>query len=287
VRIRDATSDDLDAVFDLLTARSRGAFGVSQVSRELVANDFEVPGTDHWVATENGSLVGYATLSSAQSLTHAARDPDLGDALLAHAEARARARGFEHLTVTAVRQDVPLWSLVERGGFEHDHDVLRMWRVLDDDLPAPVWAPDVTVRTYTDADAHGVQALLDESYASWDANYVRRPHEDWLAFMTNSEDFDPELWFLVERGGELVACALHWREYQRRGWVKDIVVRASERGRGIGKALLHRAFHEYARRDVERVGLKVDSTNPTGALELYRRVGFVTDQEMAIWIKRL
>ena len=105
--------------------------------------------------------------------------------------------------------------------------------------------------------------------------------------MTEHEDFDPAMWFLVERDGELVACALHWKESQRRGWVKDIVVRESERGRGLAKALLQHGFRAYAGRGADRVGLKVDSTNPTGALQLYERLGFVTDQRLEIWQKTL
>jgi ribosomal protein S18 acetylase RimI-like enzyme len=95
--------------------------------------------------------------------------------------------------------------------------------------------------------------------------------------MTAHDEFDPELWFLVERDGELVACALHWKEHEGRGWVKDLAVRESERGRGLARALLHHGFRAYAGRGAERVGLKVDSRNPTGALELYGSVGFVVD----------
>jgi ribosomal protein S18 acetylase RimI-like enzyme len=69
--------------------------------------------------------------------------------------------------------------------------------------------------------------------------------------------------------------------------VKDIVVRESERGNGLGKALLQHAFRAYSSRGATRVGLKVDSTNPTGAPKLYERSGFVTDQRYGIWIKRL
>jgi ribosomal protein S18 acetylase RimI-like enzyme len=105
--------------------------------------------------------------------------------------------------------------------------------------------------------------------------------------MTAHDEFDPALWFLVERGGELVACALHWREHQERGWLKDIVVRESERGHGLGKALLHTGFRDYAERGVERVGLKVDATNPTGAVQLYERVGFETERRYGIWVKQL
>jgi len=59
------------------------------------------------------------------------------------------------------------------------------------------------------------------------------------------------------------------------------------RGKGLAKALLHHAFRAYAERGATRVGLKVDSTNPTGAPQLYERAGFVTDQRYGIWIKRL
>ena len=138
-----------------------------------------------------------------------------------------------------------------------------------------------------DADGRAVHALLDASYSTWDANYVPLSHDGWLTYMTDHGEFDPGMWFLVERYGELVACALHWKEHQRRGWVKDIVVREDERGNGIAKAMLHHAFREYAKRAAERVGLKVDSTNPTGAIQLYERVGFETERRYAIWVKHL
>jgi ribosomal protein S18 acetylase RimI-like enzyme len=143
------------------------------------------------------------------------------------------------------------------------------------------------VRSYTDADAERVRTLLDQEYAGWDESYVARSHNGWVTFMTQHDDFDPAMWFLAERDDELIACALHWKENQGRGWVKDLVVRASERGLGLAKALLHHGFREYATRGADRVGLKVDSTNPTGALQLYEHLGFATDQRLGIWRKDL
>ena len=118
----------------------------------------------------------------------------------------------------------------------------------DGDLPLVRWPAGVGVRNYTDADGAAVHALLDEAYAGWDRDYVARDHDAWLAVMTEHDDFDPSVWFVVERDGELVACALHWKVHQGRGWVKDIVVRESERGNGLGKALLQHAFNTYANR---------------------------------------
>jgi ribosomal protein S18 acetylase RimI-like enzyme len=132
-----------------------------------------------------------------------------------------------------------------------------------------------------------VQALLDDAYSAWDATYVPQPHEDWLRWMTEHDEFDPELWLLAEREQELVGCALYWSEAKQRGWLKDLVVRADERGRGLAKALLAEGFRRYRERGARSVGLKVESTNPTGAPQLYARLGFEVDQRYVTWVKRL
>lgn len=281
------TGEDFDEVFELLDTRSRAAFGVSDQQPAYLRQDLDVPGTDSWVAHENGRVAGHASLQEDQGASIAAREPEVGDALLETVEQRARGRGFDQIAITAVPQDEPLYALVQRHGFQRDREIWRMWRTLDGDLPEPQWTGDVTVRTYTDDDGERVHALLDAVYTGWDESYVARSHEGWLAFMTQDPDFDPALWFLVEHRDELVACALHWRENGSNGWVKDIVVAETMRGRGLGKALLHHGLRTYAERGAERVGLKVDSNNPTGAPQLYARVGFVTDRRYGIWTHAL
>ena len=154
-----------------------------------------------------------------------------------------------------------------------------MWRSLDDPVPEPEWPPRIAVRTFEPADAEAVHAMLDEAYRAWDGQYVPLAHDDWLRWMTGDIDFDPTVWWLAERDGELVGCALHWRT----GWLKDLAVRPSERGRGLGGALVLTGLAEFARRGVGRVGLKVDAANPTGAIRLYERLGFVLDRREATW----
>jgi ribosomal protein S18 acetylase RimI-like enzyme len=98
--------------------------------------------------------------------------------------------------------------------------------------------------------------------------------------MTKDSDFDPTVCWLADG---LVGCALHWR----RGWVKDLAVRESQRGRGLGKSLLRHGFAEFARRGAAWVGLKVEARNPTGAVQLYERLGFVNDcrdEVRALWL---
>src|SRR4051794_4184989 len=115
--IRGASADDVDAIFDLLTARSRAAFGVSQVDRAHVLNELVAPTGDAGLAPDADEPVGFARVGSTQVLAVAARDSAVNAALLAAAEDAARRRGYDHLLVFAVREDEPLWSLVERSGF--------------------------------------------------------------------------------------------------------------------------------------------------------------------------
>src|SRR5436190_23316957 len=106
--IRGATWDDFDEIVDLLDARSRAAFGVSEVKAEYVRQRWEMPGYDMgWAAVDGERIVGYAALDGTQDMLHAATDPGVGDALLEQVAARARGRSFDHLAVTAVPEDVP------------------------------------------------------------------------------------------------------------------------------------------------------------------------------------
>ena len=287
MEIRPASWDDVGAVFDLLSARSRALYGISDWRLGHVRADWQLPtfevGRDNWVAAENGRLLGYAAVNSTQDLVHAAADAATGDELLARAVARARERGFDVVRAVVSPADEPLHALVERHDFALETEIVRMWKQLDGADPDPVWPAGISIRTYEAPDAGPVKRLLDEAYLSWDEGYVPMAEDDWARWMTEDADFDPAVWWLAEEGGELVGCALHWRT----GWVKDLVVRSSHRGRGLGKALLLHAFAEFARRGIARVGLKVDAANPTGAVQLYERLGFVADRReeiRALWL---
>jgi ribosomal protein S18 acetylase RimI-like enzyme len=282
VPIRPSSLDDLDAVFELFGARDRAAFGRVEVLRRHVAEGFALRSTDHYAALAD-DIVGYATLSGSQEVVIVGAG---GAELLAVLEQRAAERGFAQITAIVAHEDERFDALVREAGFEHHGDVLRMWRPLDAPYAKPTWPDGIRVRTYEPSDAPAVLALLDEAYA-WDATSASLPLDEWVQWMTSDAEFDAALWFLAERDGELVACALHWDSIDGRGWVKDLAVRADERGRGLGASLLRHGFAAYTARGASGVGLKVDETNPTGAVELYEREGFVVDRTFGNWAKTL
>lgn len=279
--IRAAEPGDIDAVHELLAARNRAALGAAELGRGEVELAFSLPGTTRLVAAEP-DVVGYGSLDSAHRIELAA--PTTADSLLGALLERARTLRIELVHAIVAEHDAPFREAVRRAGFEHRGDVLRMWATATGAHPEPCWPDGVSARTFEPADAHRVQALLDDAYR-WDETHEPRPHGEWLRWMTEHDEFDPALWLLAEREGELAGAALLWRPVNGRGWVKDLAVRADERGRGLGGALLRAGLRASAERGAARVGLKVDSTNPTGAIRLYERLGFAVDRRDGIWVK--
>jgi predicted N-acetyltransferase YhbS len=283
VILRPAEWGDLEAAAELLGAQNRAAVGVAGVRAEVLRSEWAAGGfalgEDNIVAEMEGRVVGYAALSTRSALALAAPDDAMADELLGRIAERARARGDGAITVTVLSPDSPLARLAQRHPFELEHEMLLMWRPLGlpvAEHPAP---HGVAVRTFRPEDAEAVHGLLDEAYGAWDPLYVPVKHADWVAWMTSDAEFDPDVWWLAERDGALVGCALHWTS----GWLKDVAVRDSERGQGLGAALVTIGLAEFARRGASRVGLKVDAGNPTGAFRLYARLGFVTARREAVW----
>ncbi len=86
-------------------------------------------------------------------------------------------KAISQLTFVIAESDEPTWRAYEQAGFALSTEVLEMAVDLDEPPPEPPLARGVTVRTYTDADAHAVRGLLDDAYAGWDKAYVPFTHE--------------------------------------------------------------------------------------------------------------
>jgi ribosomal protein S18 acetylase RimI-like enzyme len=285
--IRPATWADLADAVELLGAQSRAASGIAGMRIEHLRSEWNLPGfelgRDNLVAEEGERIAGYVAVTPRQELAIAAQDEALADLLLARAVERARERGDTVLTVTVRSPDDPLLAVVERHPFVLERETLLMWRPLGVPVEAPRFPDGVVVRTYAPADGTAVHRLLDTAYGSWDDRYIPVSHADWERSMTGDDEFDAALWWLAERDGRLVGCALHWTS----AWLKDLAVEPGERGAGLGSALVQQGLAEFSGRGARRVGLKVDAANPTGAVRLYERLGFATASREAVWAIRL
>ena len=88
-------------------------------------------------------------------------------------------------------------------------------------------------------------------------------------------------------GGEIAAVVRNDPDRNGGGLVGALGVRRAWRGRGLGRALLLHTFGEFHRRGTGRVTLGVDSSNPTGATQLYESVGMHVELENVVWEKIL
>jgi mycothiol synthase len=283
--IRTAVPADLDAVHQVFC---RWAEQVAEhpIALWVLESEWSAPGFDvehdHWVAEHDGMVVGYAALKP--NATVVARGEERAE-LLALAAERARERGDGELEAILTTVDEDGLAALAAAGWLRVRDVYRMWLDLDREPPEPRLPADVSVRPYEPADSRSLHTFVDLAYAS--NNERTEPYEQWLHFMTSGDDFDPAYWHLAEGpAGDLVACCLTWAPSDGRGWVKDLAVHPDRRRQGLGEALLHLAARRYRDAGTERVGLKVDADNPTGASRLYERVGYVTDRTYAIFTKQ-
>lgn len=148
---------------------------------------------------------------------------------------------------------------------------LLLRRSLTEPLP-PLSLPDgVTVAPLAAADASAVHRLLQAAYSNGFGQVPPALLDWWEGLLTDSE-FDRNLALVARHGDETIGFCLCWTS----SFVKDLVVDARWRNRGIGSALLVLAFEALRKRGAEEVALKVDIYNAT-AQRLYRSFGFEQD----------
>jgi ribosomal protein S18 acetylase RimI-like enzyme len=249
-----------------------------------IESDWSMPGfdvkRDHWLEERDGDVVGYVALDPA-GLVRARGDVAT---LLPPLHERARKRGDERLETIVTTRAEGMLDALSAAGWTRERDVYRMWLDLSEPPPEARFPATADVRAYTDADARGLHAFVDLAYSQ--NNERTPPFDQWLHFMTGTDDYDAAYWHLAEENGALIGCCLTWAPHPNGGWVKDLAVHPEHRRRGLGEALLHHAHGRYRKAGVRRVGLKVDSDNPTAAYRLYERLGYVTDRVYAVLSKR-
>jgi mycothiol synthase len=240
----------------------------------------------------DGEVVGYVDLLRSEEIAHV--DPNGGgheDTLLEWAETRARERGAEHARVHVSEHNAGLADSLRARGYERVRTSFEMVVDLDDERPAePGWPDGIEVRTYRHPqDEQATYEAQEEAFRdAWD--YRPTPIEQWREFQLRGRGFDPDLWLLAWEGDELAAVCLAFPERvgdPELGWVSILGVRRPWRRRGLGEALLRRAFRELHARGLRRVGLGVDAESPTGATRLYERAGMRVAVRSETWSKRL
>src|SRR5215211_3645736 len=175
--------------------------------------------------------------------------------------------------------------LFESLGYAPVRGIYVMETTLEEAPPQPHWPAGISMRTFVpDQDGRAVFEAVEDAFREmWG-----RPRGTFERFvgMTQTESFDPSLWFLAVDDDEIAGVTL-CKTLAGEGWVDVVGVRRPWRNRGLGLALLRHAFTEYHRRGIHKVSLSVDAESITGAPKLYGRAGMRVRESYVVHLKEL
>jgi mycothiol synthase len=263
------------------------------------------------LAEVDGEAVGYlrlydfgASSDAGRLLAHGGHvDPDwrgrgIGRALLAGGQAyllalEAReptppgdAVGFESGVFVTATSAV---ALLERDGYVAARYAIEMVRPTLDDPPPIDLPPGIEVRPAIEGHRLPVARAVNEAF---------RDHRAWPSFtdeqMLHSLEHplrgQLDVWQVAWEGDEVVAGVLGFIDElenqtlgRTRGYTEQIFTRRPWRGRGIASALIGRNLRLLRERGMTEASLAVDTENPSGALRLYERLGFVEETRMVTY----
>jgi ribosomal protein S18 acetylase RimI-like enzyme len=204
----------------------------------------------------------------------------------------------------AFTDDLPAWlelradarddaraALFAAHGFAELRHFLELRRDLAQPVPGAPLSPSVVLQQYTrERDEQLRHAHNDAFTDQWGSEV--RDRSSWDKWFTGSRHFRADLSFTVLDGDDIAGyalSALYADDAPARGyteaWTTNLGVRRPWRGRGIARALLTACLHAYRDAGMQYATLDVDSENPSGALALYRGLGYETVRDLVSWSK--
>jgi ribosomal protein S18 acetylase RimI-like enzyme len=157
------------------------------------------------------------------------------------------------------------------------------------DLPLP---PGVEIRPVELGHMRLIWEASNEAFRDhW--GYIPDPWEEFQSFI-DSPDFDPSLLRVAWQEDQIAGMVLSFIDKdeneiygRKRGYTENICVRRTWRRQGLAKALIASSLYALKQRGMTEAALGVDAENISGALHLYKFMGFQVVKQSTIYRKRL
>lgn len=218
-----------------------------------------------------------------------------GQAKLAEVAAASGFRGPRVLRTGADSQAAAALAVFERRGFKPVRYFNRMRRDLAEPIPNPLpRLPDgLTMLPYRPELDAALREAFNESFSDhWQFEPITPT--DWQQFFIQRSIFRPDLTRIVLDGDQIAAFSLNrvdpdenQRQGYSTGWIGTLGTRRPWRKRGLASSLLVDSMRAFQAEGLQYATLAVDAENPTGALGLYERLGFVTFRQSVAYAKDL
>ncbi len=286
-----------NAVAALVSAEHPGSEQVVRETNafELYAQASSIVGTAHWGAFRETTMLAACLCFDHPGRTSlifvpereapSAVDPVILE-LLARQAQDAASRNVHLLQVILRPEQQHTESLLQRAQFTFLADLQYLERPIRTPGPPPV--PDLHWRTYGPTTQNDFRETIRQTYAgSLDCPQLagKRDIHDVIDGHKAAGDFNPDLWFLAVRAESPVAVLLLARNpAQHNAEIVYMGVIPQQRGRNIGRALLHKANSIAQQTRAECLTLAVDAANRHASM-IYSDDGFVERAQRRAWIR--
>ena len=176
-------------------------------------------------------------------------------------------------------------AFLGRLGYREVRTFWHMSRPLDGTERTGSPPAGATIRPYREGDGPTIHRVLESAFEDH-FGFEPMAYDAWEAAALRAPTTELALTFLAEREGEAVG-AIVAGFVEGESWVSELGVIREHRGRGIGRALLRRIFHELATRGRTGVKLNVDGENRSGATRLYEQEGMTPGRSWHVYEKRI
>jgi mycothiol synthase len=305
IRIQNYRPEDLAALVDLINKadafdRLERATTLEEMEHEMSWPD-SFPETDCFLAWDHGHLVGYADFFMGKGesgpwstfytggVVHPRwRRQGVGQRLLETLYQRASERLDEvqgkpvYFQASARDVEEDRKALFRGFGLEPVRYFVNLARPIDNGLPPAVMPTGYRLRTFDPThDVERVWRLDNLAFQDhWGfTGFPLEAFEHWL----EEPHFRPDLWLLAveEATGQVAGISLNeidpnWitQTGRQEGYVNTLAVLREHRKQGLGTALLVHSLHILRQAGMEATHLHADAENLTGAVRIYKQVGF-------------
>lgn len=276
---RAQTRADLPAVHALAAAYEQEVLGEALGDLEDYEGDFERPSfdpeQDAVLVLAGEDLVGWVEVyrgRRASACVHPGRwGEGIGGFLVDWAIRRAGAAGSDLVGQTVPDADTAAMELFRSRGWSPLYaswvlELLPGATIAQRDLP-----DGYRLRAFEPGrDERAAYEVIETAFNEWPD---REPssYQDWAAPVLQRPGFEPWQLQLVVADDDRVVGACHLVMSGDTGWVNQVAVDRSHRGKGLAQSLLAQAFGAARDRGALRGELSTDSR--TGALTLYEKLG--------------
>jgi ribosomal protein S18 acetylase RimI-like enzyme len=179
----------------------------------------------------------------------------------------------------AADSEPELESLLVDEGYKPVRYSVEMVRSNLEDIPDIPLPDGFALRIPEPAEYRAVWNAVAEAFKDhWAAHeWPDEEYHEWL----ESPNFDPSLWQVVWHGRDVAGTVLTFidrnenrRFSRKRGYTEMIAVRRPYRRRGLARSLIARSLNAQKAAGMTESALSVDAENISGALHLYRSMGF-------------